>query len=147
MKNMAILLDTNVLLNYLTNRDDPELEASEKIIELCAKGKIDGYMAFHSLSTIWFVLRKVEDSTRREMLRDLCSIINVSAASQSEVMAAIDKAEFKDFEDCLQDKCAKEAEADYIVTCNIRDYSGAEIEAIVPSKLLSIILELMLAAV
>ena len=139
MKNMAILLDTNVLLNYLTNRDDPELEASEKIIELCAKGKIDGYMAFHSLSTIWFVLRKVEDSTRREMLRDLCSIINVSAASQSEVMAAIDKAEFKDFEDCLQDKCAKEAEADYIVTCNIRDYSEAEIEAIVPSKLLSII--------
>ena len=139
MKNMAILLDTNVLLNYLTNRDDPELEASEKIIELCAKGKIDGYMAFHSLSTIWFVLRKVEDSTRREMLRDLCSIINVIAASQSEVMAAIDKAEFKDFEDCLQDKCAKEAEADYIVTCNIRDYSEAEIEAIVPSKLLSII--------
>ena len=139
MKNMAILLDTNVLLNYLTNRDDPELEASEKIIELCAKGKIDGYMAFHSLSTIWFVLRKVEDSTRREMLRDLCSIINVSAASQSEVMAAIDKAEFKDYEDCLQDKCAKEAEADYIVTCNIRDYSEAEIEAIVPRKLLSII--------
>ena len=139
MKNMAILLDTNVLLNYLTNRDDPELEASEKIIELCAKGKIDGYMAFHSLSTIWFVLRKVEDSTRRGILRDLCSIINVSAASRSEVMAAIDKAEFKDFEDCLQDKCAKEAEADYIVTCNIRDYSEAEIEAIVPSKLLSII--------
>ena len=98
-------------------------------------------MAFHSLSTVWVVLRRVEDDIRRQMLRDLCSIINVIAASQSEVMAAIDKAEFKDLEDCLQDKGAKEAEADYIVTCNIRDYIASEIEAIVPSKLLSILYE------
>lgn len=58
MQNMAVLIDTNVLLNYITNREDVYLESSVKIIEMCAKGELQGYMAFHSLSTIWYVLKK-----------------------------------------------------------------------------------------
>lgn len=37
MKNMVILIDTNVLLNYLTNRQDEYLEQSIKIVEMCAR--------------------------------------------------------------------------------------------------------------
>lgn len=37
MKNMGVLIDTNVLLNYITNRKDIYLEQSIKIVELCAK--------------------------------------------------------------------------------------------------------------
>jgi len=33
MKNMVILIDTNVLLNYITNREDDYLEQSVKIVE------------------------------------------------------------------------------------------------------------------
>ncbi len=38
MRNMVVLIDTNILLNYITNREDSYLEQSIKIVELCAKG-------------------------------------------------------------------------------------------------------------
>ena len=51
---MEILIDTNVILNYITERDDPFRESSKKIMELCAEEKVNGYIAFHSLSIIWY---------------------------------------------------------------------------------------------
>lgn len=44
MQNMVVLIDTNILLNYLTNREDDYLEQSIKIVEMCAMGKCIGYM-------------------------------------------------------------------------------------------------------
>ena len=131
---MEILIDTNVLLNYITNREDDYLEQSVKIVEMCAKGECMGYIAFHTLSTLWYVLRKWTDKERRDILRDICEIFLVASASQQEILDAIDKDSFADFEDCLQDKCAKEVGADYIVTCNIKDFEYSEIPAVNPKE-------------
>lgn len=139
MQNMVVLIDTNILLNYLTNREDDYLEQSIKIVEMCAKGECIGYIAFHTLSTLWYVLRKRSDKERRDNLRDICEIFNVASASQKEILDAIDKDSFFDFEDCLQDKCAKEAGADYIITCNIKDFINSEIPAVNPGEFLNLI--------
>jgi hypothetical protein len=40
---------------------------------------------------------------------------------------------FSDFEDALQSVCAKQFEADFIVTRNVRDYKLSPIKAISPS--------------
>lgn len=77
---------------------------------------------FPYVSTLWYVLRKLEDRERRQSLRAVCEIFSVASASQNEILEAIDNDRFADFENCLQDKCAKEVGADYIVTCN---HSGA----------------------
>ena len=58
MRNMVLLIDTNILLNYITNRPDPYLEQSVEIVRKCANGECTGYIAFHTLSTLWYVLRK-----------------------------------------------------------------------------------------
>lgn len=71
MQNTAVLVDTNVLLNYITNREDAYLEQSVKIVEMCAKGEIQGYIAFHTLSTLWYVLRHKSSRKRRENLKSL----------------------------------------------------------------------------
>lgn len=73
MKNMAVLIDTNILLNYITNREDTYLDQSTKIVELCAKGIVRGY------------------------LKDICEIFTVASASQKEILDAIEKDSFKDF--------------------------------------------------
>lgn len=65
MKNMVLLIDTNILLNYLTNRDDLSSQQSREIVRMCATGECTGYIAFHTLSTIWYVLRKWDDEKRR----------------------------------------------------------------------------------
>lgn len=139
MQNMAVLIDTNVLLNYLTNREDDFLEQSIRIVEMCAKGECMGYIAFHTLSTLWYVLRKRSAEERRQNLRDICEIFTVASASQKEILDAIDKDSFSDFEDCLQDKCAKEIGADFIITCNIKDFENSEIPAVNPGEFLQMI--------
>lgn len=139
MQNMVILIDTNILLNYLTNREDDYLEQSIKIVEMCAMGKCIGYIAFHTLSTLWYVLRRRSDKERRENLRDICEIFTVACASQNEILDAIDKNSFSDFEDCLQDKCAKEVGADYIITCNTKDFEESEVPAVNPKEFLKLI--------
>lgn len=70
MRNSVLLIDTNILLNYITNREDPYLEQSVEIVRKCAVGECTGYNAFHSLSTLWYVLRKRSDSVRRQNLKD-----------------------------------------------------------------------------
>ena len=132
MRSLALLIDTNVLLNYLTNRDDPYLEQSIEIVGMCASGEFTGYIVFHTLSTLWYLLRKRSDSIRRQNLKDICEIFTVATASQSEIIDAIEKDSFADFEDCLQDKCAKDVGADYIITCNVKDFENSEIPAITP---------------
>ena len=59
-------------------------------------------------------------------------IFTVATASQTEIIDAIEKDSFEDFEDCLQDKCAKDVGADYIITCNVRDFENSEVPAITP---------------
>ena len=36
MRSMVLLIDTNVLLNYITNRKDDCLQESIEVIRLCA---------------------------------------------------------------------------------------------------------------
>lgn len=136
MQNMAVLIDVNVLLNYITNREDKYLDASVRIVELCALGKLHGYIAFHTLSILWYVLRKKSDKERRDNLRDICKIFSVASASQSEIIEAIENDSFPDFEDCLQDKCAGEVGADWIITVNEKDFANSEIKAINPCDFL-----------
>lgn len=138
MRNMVILIDTNILLNYLTSRPDPYLEQSVEIVRMCASEECTGYIAFHTLSTLWYVLRKWEDKERRQSLKAVCEIFSVASASQNEILEAIDNDRFADFEDCLQDKCAKEVGADYIVTCNVKDFNESEISAITPAQFLKL---------
>lgn len=45
----------------------------------------------------------------------------------------------RDFEDCLQDECAKQVNADYIVTRNIKDFSKSDIPAVTPEIFLKIL--------
>ena len=52
MRNSVVLIDTNILLNYITNREDPYLEQSVEIVRKCAIGECTGYIAFHTLSTL-----------------------------------------------------------------------------------------------
>ncbi|MBO6178569.1 MAG: hypothetical protein J6O04_05315 [Selenomonadaceae bacterium] len=135
-RKLRILIDTNIAFTFLSERNDPFSKEALKIMSFCARGKIYGYLAFHSLSIIWYLCRKVSERERRRMMLRLSNILTVAGASQDEVINAIQNEDFSDFEDCLQDKCAKEAGCDYIVTANLRDFINSEVPAIAPDELL-----------
>lgn len=72
------------------------------------------------------------------MLERVCMVLQVTGASHEKVCNAILREDFKDFEDCLQDECAKEIKADYIVTRNITDFSHSDVKAVTPEDFLEI---------
>ncbi len=138
MKNITVLVDTNILLDYLTTRK-PYFDEAYVILLMCAEEKINGYVAFHSIPGIYYILRKTYDAgTRREMLLGICNILTVTGASHESVISAVKNDVFKDLEDCLQDKCATEISADYIITRNISDYQKSVCKAITPKQFLDI---------
>lgn len=129
---MVLLVDTNVLIDYLGHRNGFE-KAAHAIIAYCAREDVQGFVAFHSLPNIWYALRKEPEECRRKGLRAICRVFTVTGASHDEVVRAINQTDFKDFEDCLQDRCAVEVNADYIITRNVKDFATSCTEAITPS--------------
>ena len=136
---MVILIDTNVALDFLAMRQ-PYYNDARNVMQACADEQLQGYIAFHSLPNIFYILRKgYSEVDRREMLKKLCLVLKVTGASHEKVCEAIEDNEFSDFEDCLQDKCADEVFANYIVTRNVEDFQYSKVKAITPKKLLEII--------
>lgn len=133
-----ILIDTNVLLDYLLTRE-PFYEDAEKIIISCVEGKAKGCIAAHSISNMFFILRKdysIEE--RRMVLFNLCSIFDVEGIDKAKLLIGLQNENFSDFEDCLQMECAKAYGAEYIVTRNVTDYKSSEVKAILPKDYLEL---------
>ncbi len=67
-------------------------------------------------------------------MNEVCNILTVAGARHEKIVDAINREDFPDFEDCLQVQCAKEVQADYIVTRNVSDFMYSDIEAITPNE-------------
>lgn len=134
MKNMRILLDTNVLIDYLMKRE-PFKCSAESILNACTSDEMKGCIAAHSISNLFFILRKtfsVEE--RRDILSVLCQILTVAGIDEDMIVRALQNVDFTDFEDCLQMECAREFKAQFIITRNLEDFQHSPIPAISPDK-------------
>ena len=133
---MRVLLDTNILIDYISERE-PFTENARAILLLCMEKKLDGCIAAHSVMNAFFILRKEMSVTeRRNFLLDMCSFLNVIGIDKSRIVSALENHDFSDVEDCLQTECAKAFGADFIVTRNIKDFANSEIPAILPENFL-----------
>lgn len=136
---MVILVDTNVILDALLKRE-PYVEEAQSIITKCANQELTGYLAAHSIPNLFYVLRKsYSQQERREFIRNLCDIFYISDLTVEKILSAVDNEEFTDFEDCLQEECAVEVKADYIVTRNPADYKKSRVQIIEPSEFVKLI--------
>ncbi len=136
---MRVLIDTNILIDYLSKRplfyDDARL-----IIKLCMEKKMDGCIAAHSVMNAFYILRKeFTVDERRSVLISLCKILTVVGINKQKLLSALENLNFMDVEDCLQAECAKEFSADYIVTRNIKDFQSSTVKPILPDDFLKMV--------
>ena len=137
--SMKVLIDTNIMIDALTNRDGRS-GFSAMVIDLCAKQVIDGYVALHSISNMYYILRKqYSDAERRTILKRYNEILKVAEVGNDVVDTAINNTAISDYEDALQYACAETVGAEYIVTRNIKDYGKAEIRAISLEELIKLL--------
>jgi len=133
-----ILIDTNVLLDYLLERE-PFFEDAKEVIVSCTDGKVKGCIAAHSIPNMFFILRKDYNAKeRREVLLNLCKIFDVEGIDKAKLISGLTNEDFSDFEDCLQMECAKAYGADYIVTRNVADYLVSDVKVIEPKDYLKL---------
>lgn len=131
---MVVLVDTNIILDVFMNRE-PYAEEARIIMNKCANREIIGYLAAHSIPNLFYILRKAySQKERRRLIRNLCDIFRISDLNKEKIIAAVEDEEFSDFEDCLQEECAVEAAADYIITRNSGDYKTSRIKVIAPRE-------------
>jgi predicted nucleic acid-binding protein len=134
---MVVLIDTNIILDYLTVRQ-PFTDNADKVVCLCFRQKCSGYIAAHSITNIFYILRKqFSASERKKLLIELCEFIEVAGIQRKQVIDALINEDFDDLEDRLQVECARVINADYIITRNIADFSASPIPAILPEDFLN----------
>lgn len=133
---MVILVDTNIIVDALANRE-PYAADAKRIMEKCATREIKGILAAHSIPNLFYILRKnFSQEERRFLLKNLCKIFQISDLNAKKIEAALENETFSDFEDGLQE-CAVECMADYIVTRNPADFKSSRIKVISPEDFLS----------
>ena len=135
-----ILIDTNVILDFLAIRN-PFFETSCAIINACTTGGVKGGIAAHSVMNAYYVLRKYYTVKERcAMLIELAELLEIVPIHHANIMASLNNdISFDDIEDCLQDQCADDFHADYIITRNTKDFVHSIIPAITPEAFLDIL--------
>ena len=136
MKNITVLIDTNIFIDVLQDRI-PFTDNSQAVIGLVTQKKIKGAVAAHSITNLWYILRKTHsDEERRNYLLSLFELFDVVSIDKNRLVAALEKSDFKDFEDCLQDECAYAINADYIITRDAKDFESSMVKALTPEEFL-----------
>ena len=93
MRNMRILVDTNVLLDYFLDREPFAGEATQ-IFELCEEKKVQGCVAAHSIPNIFFILRhRCPTDQRKKLLLTVCETLHVVGINRYKIIASLENAD------------------------------------------------------
>ena len=123
---MKILLDTNIILDIWLSRAPHDKPAAE-LLTLAEKGQVAALVCANTLTTLHYFARKHSgEASARQALRLLLQICNVAAVNRGVIEKALQDP-MADFEDAVLYESAKQAEADILVTRNIRDFKNAAI--------------------
>lgn len=128
-----VLVDTDVVLDVATGRA-PFVAESKPVLALLEKRRALGYVSAHSVTTMFYILRKLGGADRaRDFLADLLTILSVATEGHNDIVQALE-ADFLDFEDAVQHQCARSNGCDAIVTRNVDDYRASRVAVYTPRE-------------
>lgn len=128
--NMKVLIDTNVVLDWIMVRE-PFAKVAKTVMEECLFGNTEAYLSSHTITDLFYILRKDFSVQQRvDLLTLLCDKTEIIAEEKSLLQKALSNQLLRDLEDGLQMQCAKEKNLDFIITRNINDFQTSEIKAI-----------------
>jgi predicted nucleic acid-binding protein len=132
----AVLFDTNILLDVILNRA-PHVNASAAALDLVGRGKVEGYVAGHAVTTIAYIVQREKGAAAaRNALLHLLSRVRVASVTDASVRMAL-TLQLADFEDAVCAASAQAAGCAVIVTRNPRHFRNAEPPAILPEAFLA----------
>ncbi len=137
-QKIKALFDLNIILDVLQDRE-PFYETSAQLLAYAETGKMQGFIAPHSLTTLFYLIQKDQSSSHAKVtITNLLQILKIATVDQSTIEQAL-SLPYKDFEDAVQMMAAIQCKADYLVTRNVKDFQPAPLSVIQPSELLALI--------
>ncbi|MGB9180961.1 MAG: PIN domain-containing protein [Pyrinomonadaceae bacterium] len=133
---MRVLLDTNVLLDHLLERELFAQPASE-LLELNARGTFEGYVSGITPINVFYIARKfIGRDKLQQFISDLLLAVRVCPIAH-EVLNQAFALPFSDYEDAVQHASATASGLDAIVTRNLEDYKNSTLPIFSPTDFLN----------
>ena len=132
---MRVLLDTDVVLDILADRQPFVVEAS--VLWLAHEQRqLEAYISPITPVNVFYILhRQVGSAQARQLVGRLLATISVCPLDQT-VLANAHALPMADFEDAVQAAAAAAMGLDSLVTRNIRDYSATPLPILTPAEAL-----------
>ena len=134
---MKLLLDINVLLDVLLQRD-PWAEAAAHLLTRIERGEASGFVAGHTLTTIHYIVSRARDrQSAASAVSDLLRFLEVVPIEKVDFSQAL-ILPMDDFEDAVQASAALKIGVDYVVTRDEKGFSGLNIPSVNSGEVLSL---------
>ena len=135
---MRVLIDTNVILDLLLDRE-PFSKQSALLISKVEKGELTGVLCATTITTIYYLVRKSLDKKEAEKSIDLIFSLFEIATVNRTVLETARKLDFNDFEDAVIYASAIHSNCDVLITRNIKDFKADDIPIYEPEEFLNIL--------
>jgi len=126
-----VLLDTNVVLEVLLDRQ-PHAEASAAIWLAAEFGLIQGMLASHAVTTIYYLVQKEKGNLgARRIVSDILRVFLVAPVDGAVIQEAL-QLPCPDFEDAVSAATARVAACYCIVTRDPKGFRGSPVRVLTP---------------
>ncbi len=134
----TILVDLNVIIDVVQQRQ-PFYEASAQVVDAVARGQAVGWLAAHSITTLFYVINRVRNrETAVTAITGLLDVFTVAAVDDQGIRQALAWG-WPDFEDAVQMAAAVRAQADYLITRNPHDFQSGILPVVQPAAFLTLL--------
>ena len=131
-----VLIDINILLDVLQKRE-PFYETSAHLLAVVETGRVKGYVAAHSITTLFYLIKKDRSAAEaRATITNLLQFIKIAPVDQNTIEQALNL-DYRDYEDAVQMISAVQCKTDCLITRNVKDYQPALLSVLQPVDFLS----------
>ena len=126
-----------MVLDVLLGRD-PFVKPAVDLFRLVEESLIDAFICATTVTTIDYLLVKSLPAPKaRSALRKLISLFEIATVNRPVIERAI-VSKIKDFEDAVLHEAGQLAGVDFVITRNIKDFTGSALKVFEPNEFLAL---------
>lgn len=133
---MRVFIDTNILIDYLLDRGD-NTKIAVRLLKYSYEHSLEILVCDLTIANISYITRKdIPRSQFYDIMNRVSKFFTIVPMGENVIKSALE-AQWKDFEDSLQYFSAIQANANCIITRNVKDFQEQGIPIFTPSEFLS----------
>jgi len=133
----TIFIDTNIVVDLLLKRK-PFYESAEDIFSLADKNKIELVVSALTIANTHYVISKLKSKNlAREVIAKFKVLVTIISLSDKIIELSLNDNNFPDFEDGLQYYSAIEANCEFIITRDLKDFKNSNLPVMTADSFLA----------